>query len=99
MNFTPVKLDKPKRVYFYNRGVYFTYKTTYTAWDNEHINNEPWECVSEWFAFIAVGRTPNLFDYCCTEYDGHTVNSLTLFGLTFGHGFSYMSTSLKDNEE
>lgn len=98
MNFTPVKLDKPKRLYTYNRGVYFTYKTSYSAWDNEHFEGEPWECVSEWFAFVGVGRSEKLFDVCCDEYDAHTVNSVTIFGLTFGHGFMWNSTSLKDDE-
>jgi hypothetical protein len=98
MNFTPVKLDRPKRLYTYNRGVYFTYKTKYCAYENEHFDNAPWESVDEWFAFIAVGRTKKLFDYCCTEYDWHTVSSVTIFGLTFGHGFSWMATSLKDDE-
>jgi hypothetical protein len=74
--------------------LYFDYARRDADFKNAYFNDEDCHVKSEWFVFVRLDRrlwgTENLY------YDGHTVKSFTLFGITFGKGYTYDSRPLKD---
>jgi len=79
----------PKRWYFYNRRVFFTYRYNYEVYDNSYLGGL-WHCMEQWA--ISFGFKVKTGKWFCNEtwyYDGHTYREITFAGLTFGKMFTY----------
>lgn len=86
----------PPIIYFWSQKLYLTYRWRFSAWKNKHFNDRPWNCLEEWFVY--VGWNPALWEREDLYYDGHTVKSITLLGLTIGNGYTYESAAQEDTE-
>jgi hypothetical protein len=84
----------PSIIYIWSQRLYITYRWAFHSWNNEHFDGKPWNCREEWFAFI--GWNPKLWEIEDMYYDGHTIQSITILGLTIGKGFTYESAAQKD---
>lgn len=73
--------------------------TRYSRWFNKYFNGDPWEIVEENFVF--VGFSPRLHGWFGIDnfyYDGHTTDSISVFGIVLGKGYSYESRSMKEQD-
>jgi hypothetical protein len=85
---------KMSRIYTHRRGLFFDYKREVTDFQNTHFNNEDWHIEEVWFAFIRF--EPHFWHRETLYYDGHTVDAITVLGLTIGKGYSYDSRPVAD---
>lgn len=86
-------MEAVKRIYFYNRKLFFTYRTEYYAFVNDACENRPWHYQGEFAVSIGFGN--KLFDKANWYYDGHTIDSIAIFGLEFSKMYTYQSEELK----
>ncbi len=87
---------KPDRFYLYNRRLFLTYRTEYEQYLNEH-DSAQWHCWEEWAVFFGFKpKTGKWFDYEDLYYDGHTLQQLTVFGISVGKLYSYDARPLKE---
>jgi hypothetical protein len=88
-----MKTAKPQgRIYLYRLGLFYDYKRRDEHFKNEYFNNQDWYIQSEDFVFIRL--SPRLFELENLYYDGHTVKSITVLGVTLGMGYTYDSRPL-----
>ena len=83
-----------KRLFYWNRGLYFRYDVAETDFANQYILNdenhpEDWHCKEESAVFIKF--SPHFWDKTDVYYDGHIVKSFTVLGIEIGRYYSYDS--------
>ncbi len=80
-----MKIEKPKLIFVYCNKLYFTYKRKYVQATS--YNGTPMHGWDE--SAVYIGFENKMFGFDDLYYDGHTIKSITLFGITIGKYFSY----------
>ena len=93
-----------KIIYTHAGGLFYDYRRSIERFLNPHFSNEEWMIKEYWFVSIRLAHfapvetdskltklRKALFNYEQFYYDGHTVDSITLLGVTVSKGYSYDS--------
>lgn len=86
-----------KRIFTHQGGLFFEYKIVEQDFKNQYFKDEPWHIKEYWGVFVRL--TPKLFEFEDLYYDGHTVKSITLLGITLGKSYSYDSRPIASWKE
>ena len=98
-----VDMNKSKRFSWYH-GPSFNYRIKWQSYKNPNDDNRYWECEDIWFVSIQfIPRTDFekqngvnwLYNYDEWYYDGHTAKSITIMGLRFTKGYTYIAQRIE----
>lgn len=84
-------MDRSPLIEYHCKGIFLNYRREYTEYYNEHTKSQN---ANEDIYFVSVQLQPKWFGFEDWYYDGHTIKTLTILGVSFGKGYSYQWENL-----
>lgn len=82
-------LERPERLYLYQRKLFLTYFIKYSKYYNEYFNAD-WHSIEE--RYIAVGFNEwHWFHIEHAEYESIEVHCITILGISFVKGIGFQA--------